>query len=622
MPPDGKQQLSEKHSKSVATLGPIFNNLKKLDWRVMTRPVILSVLVGLVTGSAAVLFYFATNSIEHLFLDNLAGYSPPKEGAEAVLAMGDKMIDSLAMDHRWFLFLIPIIGGLISGFLVFKFAPEAEGHGTDAAIDAFHNKGGIIRGRVPIIKGLASMATIGTGGSAGREGPIAQIGAGFGSFIATKLKLTAADRRILLLAGMAGGIGATFRAPLGGALFAVEVLYKNPEFEHEGLIPAIISSITAFSLFGATTGWKPLLETPHFSFEHPRELILFLLLGVFCAGLGKVYVKCFYGAQDLFRKWDFPVMLKPAVGGFLLGLLAMVVPQVLGSGYGMVQAAIYGKVALWVMLVVALAKIIATSLTISSGGSGGVFAPSLVIGAMLGGAFGASAELLFPAMVHDPRAYVLIGMAGFFSAVSNTPIATLIMVSELTGNYGLLAPLMLVCTVAMIVYPRNSIYQKQVKSRIDSPVHLGEFIVDVLEGIRVQDLQEHGRKPTLIAEGLPLPEILKLIANAEGAYYPVVDDELRMTSIFSVNDIRRILNEDLPPSLVLAGDIAVTRVITTTPDESLTEVMRKLSSRGLEEIPVVAEDDPQQVLYMLTRRALLARYATELEKKKEHYSSD
>ncbi len=606
----------------MAKLDILFSTLKKLDWRMLTRPVILSVLVGLVTGSAAVLFYFATNSVEHLFLSNLAGYHPPGEGTGAILAMGDRMIDSLSMDHRWFLFLVPVIGGLVSGFLVFKFAPEAEGHGTDAAIDAFHNKGGIIRGRVPIIKGLASIATIGTGGSAGREGPIAQIGAGFGSFIATRLKLTSTDRRILLLAGMAGGIGATFRSPLGGALFAVEVLYKNPEFEHEGLIPAIISSITAFSLFGATTGWKPLLATPHFSFEHPRELILFLLLGIVCALFGKLYVKCFYGIQHKFKAWDFPVMLKPAVGGFLLGLLAMVVPQVLGSGYGMVQAALYGKVALWIMLVVALAKIIATSLTISSGGSGGVFAPSLVIGAMLGGAFGASAQALFPTMVHDPRAYVLIGMAGFFAGVSNTPIATLIMVSELTGNYGLLAPLMLVCTVAMIVYPRNSIYQKQVKSRIDSPVHLGEFIVDVLEGIRVTDLHEHGRKPTLIAEGLPLPEILEKIANADGAYYPVVDDQMRMTGIFSVNDIRRILAEELPPSLVLARDIAVSRVITTSPDESLTEVMRKLSSRGLEEIPVVADEDPHHVLFMLTRRAVLARYALEMEKKKEHYSTD
>jgi len=606
----------------VANFSLFFDNLKKIDWRLLTRPVILSVMVGLVTGSAAVLFYFATNSIDHLFLNNMAGYHPPGEGAEAVLAMGDQMIDTLAMDHRWFLFLIPVIGGLISGFLVFKFAPEAEGHGTDAAIDAFHNKGGIIRGRVPIIKGLASIATIGTGGSAGREGPIAQIGAGFGSFIASKLRLTSADRRILLLAGMAGGIGATFRAPLGGALFAVEVLYKNPEFEHEGLIPAIISSITAFSLFGATTGWKPLLETPQFSFEHPLELIFFLLLGIICAALGKLYVKCFYGVQHLFKLWAFPIMLKPAVGGLLLGLLAMVVPQVLGSGYGMVQAALYGKVALWIMLLVALAKILATSLTISSGGSGGVFAPSLVIGAMLGGAFGASAEALFPTLIFEPRAYVLIGMAGFFSAVSKAPIATLIMVSELTGNYGLLAPLMLVCTVAMIVFPRNSIYHKQVKSRIDSPVHLGEFIVDVLEGLRVDDLNEHGRKPTLISEGLPLPEILKKIANAQGAYYPVVDEDLNMTGIFSVNDIRRILAEDLPPSLVLAKDISVPHVITTTPDESLTEVMRKLSSRGLEEIPVVADKNPQQVLFMLRRRAVLARYATELEKKKEHYSTD
>lgn len=593
----------------------------RIDWRGLTRPTVLSVLVGLVTGSAAVLFYFSVNHIEHLFLYSLAGFHPPGEGASAILALGERQIDGLAMDHRWFLFLIPVIGGLISGFLVFRYAPEAEGHGTDAAIDAFHNKGGLIRARVPIIKGLASIATIGTGGSAGREGPIAQIGAGFGSFIATRLKLSATDRRVLLLAGMAGGIGATFRAPLGGALFAVEVLYKNPEFEHEGLIPAIISSIVAFSLFGATTGWKPLLATPHFSFEHPPELICFLLLGLLCAVLGRFYVFSFYGTQKLFKAWNFPVMLKPAVGGLLLGLLAMVVPQVLGSGYGMVQAALYGKVALWIMLLVALGKILATSLTISSGGSGGVFAPSLVIGAMLGGAFGASAEALFPALIHDPRAYVLIGMAGFFAGVSKTPIATLIMVSELTGNYGLLAPLMLVCVVAMIAFRRNSIYQKQVNSRMDSPVHLGDFIVDVLEGVTVADLADQGRRPTLIPQSLPLPQILERIATAEGAYYPVVDDERRMTAIFSINDVRRILAEDLPPNLVLARDIAISQVITATPEDPLTDVMRRLSSRGLEEIPVVDPDEPHRVLFMLTRRAVLARYASELEKKKEFYGS-
>jgi CIC family chloride channel protein len=516
--------------------------------------------------------------------------------------------------------LIPVIGGLVSGFLVFKFAPEAEGHGTDAAIDAFHNKGGQIRGRVPLIKGLASIVTIGTGGSAGKEGPVAQIGAGFGSWLASRLKLATADRRILMLAGMAGGIGATFRAPLGGALFAVEVLYQDPEFEHEGLIPCIISSIVAYSIFGAVTGWKPLLVTPLFVFEHPTELLCYFFLGVLCALVGRLYSKTFYGIQGLFRKLPIPAIFKPALGGLLLGLLAMHVPQVLGSGYGLVQAALYGKIALWVMLVIAFAKILATSFTISSGGSGGVFAPSLVIGAMLGGAFGALADMVVPGIVQDPRAYVLIGMAGFFAGVSNTPIATLIMVCELTGNYALLAPLMLVCVVAMIVFRKNSIYHKQVAGRIDSPAHLGDFVVDVLEGIHVADLAEFGRPPHTIPEHMPLSEILEQIADADGAYYPTVNSEGDMTGIFSVNDIRRILAEDIPPGLILARDMANANVITARPDETLTEVLRKLTSRGLEEIPVLNITDPQKVHFMLSRRAVLARYASELEKQKGLYS--
>jgi CIC family chloride channel protein len=587
-----------------------------LDVHSMARPTMLAVVVGLVAGLGALVFYFAANFVEGYFLHHLAGYHPPEEGAKALAHLGETAIDSLHMDHRWFLFLIPVIGGLVSGFLVFKFAPETEGHGTDAVIDACHQKGGYIRGRVPLIKGIASVATIGTGGSAGREGPIAQIGAGFGSFLATRLGLSAADRRILLLAGMAGGIGATFRSPLGGALFAVEVLYRDPEFEHEGLVPCIISSIIAYSLFGAVTGWQPLLDTPRFRFDHPRELILYLGLGILCALLGKFYVQVFYRTRDFFRRLRMPTMLKPALGGLLLGLLAMVVPQVLGSGYGLVQAALYGKIALWVMVVVAVAKILATSLTISSGGSGGVFAPSLVIGAMLGGAFGAAAVHFFPSVVQDPRAYVLVGMAGFFAGVANTPVATLIMVSELTGNYGLLAPLMLVCVVPMIVLRRNTIYENQVPSRIDSPAHLGEFVIDVLEGLKVSDLKDQGRNPTFIPEDLSLHEILQRIATADGAYYPVVNDQGAMTGIFSINDIRRILHEEIPPGLVLARDIAVARVVKIQTSDTLSKVLQKLSGRGLEEIPVVDEAEPGKVLFMLSRRAVLSRYAAELERYK------
>lgn len=599
----------------------IYGHLKQLlndmDVRSMGRPLLLSTLVGVVAGLGAIVFTGGVHWCNEVLLKGFAGFHPPEVGQNMLTA---EPITSLAMQHSWLLLLIPVIGGLLSGFLVFKFAPEAEGHGTDAAIDAFHNKGGQIRGRVPLIKGLASIITIGTGGSAGKEGPVAQIGAGFGSWLASRLGLNTADRRILLLAGMAGGIGATFRAPLGGALFSVEVLYQDPEFEHEGLIPCIISSIVAYSIFSAVTGWKPLLVTPLFVFEHPTELLCYFFLGVLCALVGRLYAKAFYGIQGLFRKIPIAPMFKPALGGLLLGILAMFVPQVLGSGYGMVQAALYGKIALWVMLVVAFAKILATSFTISSGGSGGVFAPSLVIGAMLGGAFGLMMEGMVPGIVQDPRAYVLIGMAGFFAGVSNTPIATLIMVCELTGNYALLAPLMLVCVVAMTIFRKNSIYQKQVAGRIDSPAHLGDFVVDVLEGIHVADLAEFGRAPHTIPEHMSLSEILAQIADADGAYYPTVDTEGNMTGIFSVNDIRRILAEDIPPGLILARDMANANVITARPDETLTEVLRKLTSRGLEEIPVLNITDPKKIHFMLSRRAVLARYASELEKQKGLYS--
>lgn len=596
---------------------PFLNATLKVLERTGFRLLILAVLVGIVAGCGALAFYFATNSVEHLMLGRVGQFHPPLEGTPE--SSFSQFIDGLATPYRWCLFLIPALGGLISGWLVYKFAPEAEGHGTDSAIEAFHRKSGVIRGRVPIIKTIASVVTIGTGGSAGREGPIAQIGAGFGSFVASKLGLSAIDRRILLLADMAAGIGATFRAPLGGALFAVEVLYRDPDFEHEGLIPCIISSIIAYSLFGAVTGWDPLLATPLFNFERPAELLIYLALGVTCALFGVVYVKTFYGMRDGFRKLPLADWQKPALGGLLLGILALFVPQVLGSGYGWVQAALYGKMALWIMLVVALAKVVATGLTISSGGSGGVFAPSLVIGAMLGGTFGATAEILFPTLVQDPRAYVLVGMAGFFAGVANAPIATLIMVSELTGNYGLLAPLMLVCVIAMIVMRKNSIYEKQVMSRFDSPAHLGDFVIDILEGVKIRSLARKGRKPTLIPEGTTLPQILDKIASAKTTYYPVVDENDMMSGIFSMTDIRRILNEDMPPTLIIAEDIATRNVITARPDEDLTSVMKKLTARNLDEIPVVDAEIPRKVLYMMSRRTLLAHYAEQMEKTKQAY---
>ena len=336
---------------------------------------------------------------------------------------------------------IPALGGLISGLIVFNFAPEAEGHGTDAMIDSFHRKKGVIRRRVPLIKTIASAITIGSGGSAGKEGPIAQIGAGFGSFLASVLKVSDRERRIMLLAGAAGGIGAIFKAPLGAALFATEVLYRKEDFEFEAIIPCTLSSIVAFMVFTFHDGNATVFHIPAFSLATPGQLPFYAVLGVLCALVAFPYIKFFYGSRDrFFRRLNIPKSIKPAIGGLMVGIIALFLPEVLGGGYPWMQSAIDGHLAIRLMAVLIVAKIAATSFTISSGGSGGVFAPSLFIGSMLGGAFGNLCQRFFPHIITEPGAFVLVGMGGFFAGVAKVPIAALIMVAEMTGGYSSYRP--------------------------------------------------------------------------------------------------------------------------------------------------------------------------------------
>ena len=293
------------------------------------------------------------------------------------------------------------MGGLLSGFLVFTFAPEAEGHGTDSVIDAYHRKQGQIRPRVPLIKIVASAITIGTGGSGGREGPIAQIGAGFGSLLANLLRLSVADRRILMAAGMGAGIAAIFRAPLAGALFAAEVLYRSPEFEPEVIMPAAIASVVSYCTYGLYTGWEPLFNTPNLIFDNPWRLGPYLLLVLFMIVLASLYTRTFYGMVHLFHRLPVRPHFRPAIGAFLTGLVGLglyylfgrqeSVLSVLAFGYGSIQQAITdgpAGISIGILLAIALGKILTTSLTIGSGGSGGVFGPSMVIGGCGGGALG------------------------------------------------------------------------------------------------------------------------------------------------------------------------------------------------------------------------------------------
>jgi len=572
---------------------------------------ILGTLIGIVAGLGAILFTFGIQVCNDFFFDQLANYHIPSLGGESSTAPspgGDT--------HQWLFFIIPAFGGLIVGWVVYTFAPEAEGHGTDAVINAFHRERGIIRRRVPIIKTIASILTIGTGGSAGREGPVAQIGAGFGSFLADLLKLPDKERRLMLMAGMGGGIGSIFRAPLGGAIFATEVMYKEPEFEYEGLIPAIISAVVAYSVYGFVYGWGAIFDTPKFLYHQPLHLILYLIFGVLAAGVGVLYVRFFYGMRDrLFRRLPVRKHFLPAIGGLLLGVLAYFFPEVLGTGYGWVQLALYGKVTFGVMLLFPFLKILATSLTIGSGGSGGVFAPSLVIGGMLGGAFGEIAKTALPTWEIQPAAFIIVGMAGFFAGIAKVPISSLIMVAEMTGSYGLLVPTMFVAAISYLVTGKVSIYEKQVAHRIESPAHRGEYLIDILEEMKVKEHMKQKQSQQIVSEGLKLKDLVKRVATTDHEYFFVVSDQKRLTGMVSLDDIRRVMLESHADTLIIVKDLAIPLRVKLAAEDTLTYALSLFTSSSFDELPVT-EEASGALVGIIRKKDLIMAYNEELLKRK------
>jgi CIC family chloride channel protein len=586
------------------------------------RVAVCSPLVGFIAGLGAVAFLVLLEGMIGHVLGGLVHLQMPPTGEGPPRAVSKPF-------PWWLVLLVPTVGGLISGLIVFTWAPEAEGHGTDALIRAFHRGGGQIRARVPLLKGITSVITIGTGGSAGSEGPIAQIGAGFGSFLARLLKLTPDERRLLMLAGAAGGIGAIFRAPLGGALFAGEVLYMTAATESAALLPCLASSIVAYSTFALFITPRPIFIVPNMAFHGLQELPIFALLAAACAGVGWLYVRVFYGLRDrVFHPLPLPRHVKPAVGGFLLGLLALGFPQLLTGGYGWVQWGAIGmppalampgepafvpRMGLWLLLALALLKIVATGLTISSGGSGGVFGPSVFIGGMLGGAFGQLADRLFPAWDLDPAAFALVGMGGFFAGVSKTPLASIVMVCEMSGSYSLLVPLMLVCGLNMGLSRFWTIYEEQVPSPVDSPAHQGDFVIDVLERIRVGQVPIRTERLEVVAEATPFPEILRRVAASTETLFPVADAEGRLTGIFSLRDIRlALVGADWGP-LVVAADLAHRPPLTVTPEDDLHTALKRMTELNVDQLPVVRADDPARLIGLLGRRELVAAYTAQIE---------
>jgi CIC family chloride channel protein len=452
--------------------------------------VVLGGAIGVVGGVGAILFYQALELATHLFLGVVAGYDPPTPAGEG----GAPIVDAL---RPWAIPFVVALGGLISGFIVFRWAPEAEGHGTDAAIAAFHHHPRGIRGRIPLIKLVASAITIGSGGSGGREGPTAQISAGFGSWLGRVLDLDARDARIAVAVGMAAGIGAIFRAPLGGAVLGAELLYRD-DVESEALVPGFIATIVAYSIFGTVEGFSPIFGAQaRFGFANPAQLGWYALIGLACGLVGLLYVGTFYGLTDRFRRLAIPRALKPALAGFVVGCIGLAIPGALGTGYGFVQAGLDRNsllsLPLWIVLALPFAKILATSLSIGSGGSGGIFGPGMVIGGLLGAGIWRLLAPVAPAIPPDPAPFVIVAMMALFGSVAHAPLAVMLMVAEMTGNLSMLAPAMVAVGLATFIVGGRSIYRSQLANRTESPAHRFRVAMPLLSAIPVGDAARQAR---------------------------------------------------------------------------------------------------------------------------------
>jgi CIC family chloride channel protein len=372
-------------------------------------------------------------------------------------------------------------------------------------------------------------------------------------------------------------------------------------------MPCIVASIVASAIFDQYSGRAALFFPGPVNFEY-RELLAYMVFGVICALVGYVYIKIFYGARDyFFHPLPIPRIFKPALGGLLLGLLAFLGPPILDGGYGWIQVVMEGKIIWSTMLFLAFLKILATTATISSGGSGGVFGPSVFIGAMLGGACGYLGHSLVPTWVIHPQSFVLVGIGGFFAGVAKVPVASIIMACEMCSSYTLLVPLMLVSAICYLLLGGTSLYEKQLVTRLASPAHLGEFARGLLEKALVREAISP-RQIIAVPETLPFGELIKVVTNSPESYFPVVDGQGKMTAILSINDIREVMFEESLAQVIIAKDVATHTVVRAFWEESLQDVLDKMALINVNELPVVKLEDPDEIIGMIAKRDIISYY--------------
>ena len=550
---------------------------------------ILAALLGFLAGFASTFFRWMIEFFESIF--SVKGFSlagiPPQT-------------------YPFLLPLMPMLGGLFIG-LICKYFPNAvKENGVHKVMYAVALNDGKVRKRTIASCAVTSSITIGSGGSAGREGPTVQIGAAVGSTIGQLLHLSTERMRVLVGCGAAAGIAASFNAPLAGVLFALEIILGD--FAIHTFSPIIIASVIGTVTGRALEGNEVTFNVPVHELVHPTEIIFYLALGMLCGIVARLFTFMYFYVQQIFEeKFNMPDLYKPAIGGLIVGMVSIFMPQILGNGYDVMEQALTGQMFWGLAFLLVFMKIICTSITLGSGGMGGVFAPSLFIGAMVGTAFGSSVHFIFPTLSASAETYSVVGMGAVAGAVMQAPLTNILMLFELTNDYTLILPIMATCIAASYTYQRftkHSIYMQNLLNKGINIRHGRE--TSIMNSIKVQDVMS--TDITTIAQEMPFRKILETISYSKNFYFPVLDNRGDMTGILSFSDIREVIFEEQLGDLLVAGELANTKVYSLTPQQNLNEAMEIFSQLDVDQLPVVRSEDKLKVIGMLTRGDMMASY--------------
>lgn len=568
--------------------------------------ILLAILVGVIAGFGAVVFRWLIRNFQTLFFGG---------GANILSFMG-----------QYYIVIVPAVGGLIVGLLVYFGAREAKGHGVPEVMEAVVIEGGRIRPRVSVVKALASSTCIGSGGSVGREGPIVQIGSSFGSAVGQWLKLSDDWKRTLVACGAAGGIAATFNAPVGGIFFALEVILRRFVSLRFGYV--VISSVVADVIARVFLGNQASFGIVPYTMISYWELLPYAVLGALSALVGFVFIRLLYKSEDLFDSWHIPEFIKPAVGGIGIGLIGLYSYDLFGVGYGDVywvsrmsaDQALLGEIALHSLIILLVLKLVATSLTLGSGSSGGIFAPSLFIGAMLGGAFGTMVHQLFPSITASSGAYAVVGMAAVFAGAAKAPITAVIILFEMTGDYKVILPLLIAVVISTVLsrgLSRESIYTLKLLRR----------------GVDIRQLEQTSpMREVTVGEAMtrnfptvlpttPIDELLSRLRRTGHHGFPVVDTDYSFLGVVTLADIEAAMSKGINRNLTV-DNIYTKSVVAAYPDEYIHDVFVKLGTLDVGRIPVVDRSNPKHLLGVLRRHDIVKAYTKAIARVQHHPGED